>query len=100
MVLFTIVQNRKKLRYAKEVYLGGKRIKQIIVTPRKVMTGKERWGRGWAGRGFMIELGNEKRQHRGCAVTGKLAELGGPLTHRHYVNSKALLPGPPGRGGR
>lgn len=42
MVLFTIVQNQKKLRYAKEVYLGGKQMKQITVTPRKVMMGKER----------------------------------------------------------
>lgn len=59
-VLFTIVQNQKKLHYTKEVYLGGKRIKQISVTPRKAMMGKERWGRGWTGRGFMIVLGNEK----------------------------------------
>lgn len=96
MVLFTIVQNRKKLRYTKEAYVGGKRIKQISATPRKAMMGKERWGRGWAGRVFMMVLGNEKWQRRGCAVTGTLAELWGPLTCRPYLNSEALLPGPPG----
>ena len=37
MILFTIVQNQTKPRYIKEVYLGGKRIRQTIVIPRMVM---------------------------------------------------------------
>lgn len=61
MILFTIARNQTKLRYIKEVGLGGKRIRQTNGIPRKAMEGgREAGGPGWAGRGFIIVSGNEK----------------------------------------
>lgn len=60
VILFTFVQNQTKPHYIREVYLGGKRMQETNVIPRKLRRGRKGVGMGTAGRCIVIIPEDEK----------------------------------------